>query len=282
MSFKDILLALTTYPDPTPISAIEEAVEISAAIDARISAIACQVRFRAPSSILGNAILDIPKMVATEARKSADNADNLLAAFESYATKRGVMHDQIYHKCLLSEVPDVFADYARLRDLTIVPVPEGENFDQWSAETIIFGSGRPTIILPHTRQRSGPTKFETIVVAWDFSRPAARTVGDALPILKKAKKTFVVIVMDEKVIETTQSGAELARHLARHGVEVILDQVDSVGRHIGEVLEAHVALRNADLLVMGAYGHSRVREFVLGGATRSMLARPPTTLFLSH
>ena len=169
-----------------------------------------------------------------------------------------------------------------LRDLTIVPVPEGEFFDQWYAESIIFGSGRPTLVIPHTRKRAGAFELGTVVVAWDFSRPAVRAVADALPILKRAKRVCVVTVTNEKVIDSKRSGAELAKHLARHGVDVVLDTVDAAGRGIGEVLNSYVASRNADILVMGAYGHSRIREFILGGATKSMLMRPPLPVFLSH
>ena len=136
------------------------------------------------------------------------------------------------------------------------------------------------MILPEARPRPD-FALNTVIVAWDFGRPAARAVADALPILEKSKRVFVLTVTSEKVIDTKRSGAELAKHLARHGVNVISDVVDAGGRSIGEAIESHVASRNGDLLVMGAYGHSRLREFILGGATRSMLARPPV-LFFSH
>jgi nucleotide-binding universal stress UspA family protein len=103
-----------------------------------------------------------------------------------------------------------------------------------------------------------------------------------MPILEKAKRVCVLTVTKEKAIDTRRSGAELAKHLARHGVDVVLDEVDAKGRGIGDVLEAHVTYRNANLLVMGAYGHSRIREFILGGATKRVLARPPMPTLLSH
>ena len=282
MAVKDILLALTTYPEPTPVSALDEAIDFAAAIGARISAIACEVKIRVPGNILANALFDVPAMAAAEAKKSSTNAENLLVAFQDAAEKHGVFQERILENCLTSEVPDVLIEYARLRDLTIVPVPEGEFFDQWYAESIIFGSGRPTLVIPHTRKRAGAFELGTVVVAWDFSRPAVRAVADALPILKRAKRVCVVTVTNEKVIDSKRSGAELAKHLARHGVDVVLDTVDAAGRGIGEVLNSYVASRNADILVMGAYGHSRIREFILGGATKSMLMRPPLPVFLSH
>lgn len=282
MAVKDILLALTTYPEPTPVSALDEAIDFAAAIGARISAIACEVKIRVPGNILANALFDVPAMAAAEAKKSSTNAENLLVAFQDAAEKHGVFQERILENCLTSEVPDVLIEYARLRDLTIVPVPEGEFFDQWYAESIIFGSGRPTLVIPHTRKRAGAFELGTVVVAWDFSRPAVRAVADALPILKRAKRVCVVTVTNEKVIDSKRSGAELAKHLARHGVDVVLDTVDAAGRGIGEVLDSYVASRNADILVMGAYGHSRIREFILGGATKSMLMRPLLPVFLSH
>jgi len=282
MSFKDVLVGLTSYPEPTPVSAVDDAVDIAAALGAKISAIACEVKIRAPSSPLGNYLLDVPALVAAEIKKSATNAQQLLAAFQDVAEKRGVFQERILEQCLSSEVPDVFIEYARLRDLTIVPVPEGDYIDQWYAESIIFGSGRPTVVLPYTRKRTGSFALETVIVAWDFSRPATRAVADAMPILGKAKRVCVLTVTKEKSIDTRRSGAELAKHLARHSVEVVLDEVDAKGRSIGDVFEAHLTYRNANLLVMGAYGHSRIREFILGGATKRMLTRPPLPIFLSH
>lgn len=282
MAIKDILLTLTTYPDPTPVSAVDEAVVFTAALGARISAIACEVKIRAPGSLLADVLIDFQAMAAAEATKSSINAEKFLVAFQGAAEKRGVFQDRILEHCLTSEVPDVLTEHARLRDLTIVPVPEGGYFDQGYAETIIFGSGRPTLIIPHTPKRVGAFALDTVVVAWDFSRAAARAVADSLPILEKAKRVCVATVTHEKVIDTKRSGAELAKHLARHGVDVVVDTVDAAGRGIGEVLESYVTSRNADILVMGAYGHSRIRDFILGGATKSMLARPPLPIFLSH
>ncbi len=281
MAFKDLLLALTTYPEPTAVSAVDDAVALSAALGARISAIACQVKIQVPGSVLGHTVGDIPAMIGAEAKKSAMNAEKLLAAFEDGAQRSGVFQERILETCLTSEVPGVLVDYARLRDLTIVPVPERDHVGSWYAEAIIFGSGLPTMILPEARRRPD-FALNTVIVAWDFGRTAARAVADALPLLEKSKRVFVLTVTNEKVIDTKRSGAELAKHLARHGVNVTLDVVDAGGRSIGEAIKSHVASRNGDLLVMGAYGHSRLREFILGGATKSMLARPPVPIFLSH
>ena len=188
MSFDDVLVALTTYPELTATSAVDDAISLAVALEAQISAIACMVEIQVPGSPMGTAFLNVGAMVAAENSKSKVNSDGLLNAFQSAAEKHGVFQERILAKCLASQVSDVLVDYARLRDLTIVPIPEGDYFGQSCAESIIFGSGRPTIVLPQTRVRSGAITLDTVVVAWDFGRPASRAVADALPILKKRKK----------------------------------------------------------------------------------------------
>ena len=282
MAFEDILVSLTTYPERTRLSAIEDAVSLAVAHESRVSAIACEVRVAAPASPIGSALLNVPALVAAELKKSALAAEQALSEFQKTAERNEVFQETILERCTTSQFPDLVIDYARLRDMTIVPMPDTDTVERWLAESLIFGSGRPSIVLPDRPRWSKAVALDIAVVAWDFSRQASRAVADALPILKKAKQVFVLTVTNEKVLSGGRSGAELAKYLARHGMDVVLDEVDAAGRDIGTVLESHVALRDADILVMGAYGHSRFREFVLGGATRSMLARPPVPVFLSH
>ncbi len=279
MAFKDVLLTLTSYPKPTPVSMVDDAVSIAAALGVHLAAISCEVRLEAPGSFLARTIIDIPGIVAHETAKSRENAEDLLAAFEAAAAKSGVTHETILEKCATHRTPTLLAGYARLRDLTMMPVPE--SYDLWDAEEIVFESGRPTLILPAS-PRSCPFRLDTVGVAWDFSRTATRAVSDALPLLEKAKKVRVVIVTNEKSFDSKHSPQELATNLARHDIDVVLDEVDAEGRPIGEVLEAYVLSHEIDLLVMGAYGQSRWREVMLGGATRSLLSKPPVPVFFSR
>ncbi|UGY11862.1 universal stress protein (plasmid) [Bradyrhizobium septentrionale] len=279
MAFKDILLTLTNYPDPTPVSVLDDAVSIAATLGAHLAAVSCEVHVEVPGNILSGAIPNISGIIAGAAEKSRNSARNLLAAFDAAAEKSGVLHEAIMEKCLTYQVADLLVEYARLRDLTIVPIPE--SYDQWYAEAMIFGSGRPTLILPEA-PRSRPFELGTVVVAWDFSRAAARAVSDAIPLLERARKVRIVTVTNEKNLDTKHSAEELAKNLARHRIDVLLDQVDAGGRPIGDVLETYVLSHQADVLVMGAYGHSKWREFILGGATKSLLSKPPLPILLSH
>ena len=277
MALKDILLILTSYPDQTPVSVIDSAVSLVESFDAHIAAISCEVHVQVPGSFLSFGTAG--GIAAGEAHRSLKNAQALLAAFESAAEKAGVLHETILERSRSHQVPDRLVEYARLRDLTIVPVRE--SYDQWYAEAIIFGSGRPTLVLPESTP-SRPLAFNTAIVAWDFSRAAARVVADAIPMLEKAKTVRILTVTNEKIIDSTRSSEELAKNLSRHGIDIIVDRVDAAGRSIGNVIRREVADHNADLLVMGAYGHSRFSEFVLGGATKSMLSKPPLPILFSH
>ena len=279
MAFKDILLALTSYPDPTPVSVVEDAVSLAATLGAHLLAVSCEVRVEVPGHFLAGSIANLPGIVAGEAEKSRKHAKDLLAAFAAAAEKSGVPHEIFLEKCPTYKVPDLLVDYARLRDLTIMPVPE--SYDQWYADTVIFASGRPILVLP-TASRARPLELGTVAVAWDFSRAAARAVSDALPLLERAKNARIVTVVNEKDFDTSHSAEELAKNLARHDIEVVLDKIEAGGKPIGKVLETYVRAHGVDMLVMGAYGHSSWREFLLGGATKSMLSRPQVPTLFSH
>ncbi|MDP3868494.1 universal stress protein [Phenylobacterium sp.] len=282
MAIRDVQLQLCSYPTPTSVAAIEQAMDLAAALGARISALTFKIELPTTSNMLANTLLEIPSMIAAERQKSAANAQTLVSMFESIAMKRGVAHEQFIETCPTSQMGAILTEHARMRDLTMIPIGEQATVQQYVAESVIFGSGRPVIIFPEAPKRRSSTPLDVVAVAWDFSRPAARAVADALPILQAAKTVRVVTITKEKKIDTRRSAAELAKHLACHGVEVVLDEEDAAGRTIGQALEAYLDARAIDLLVMGAYGHSRMRDFVLGGATKAIVGDPPLPVFLSH
>jgi nucleotide-binding universal stress UspA family protein len=279
LAFKDILVALTSYPEPSPLSVVDDAVTIAAVLGANLAALSCETRVQVPGHFLSGSFANIPGIIAGEGAKSRQNAEKLLAAFDKSAEKAGVSHETILQKCKSADFPHLLVDYARLRDLTIMSVPE--SYEQIYAEGVIFGSGKPTLVLPET-PRSRPFELGTVAVAWDFSRAAARAISDALPLLEKARKVRVVTIVDEKHMDTKHSAEELAKNLARHGIDIVLDRVEAKSKPIGSVLESYTLSHGVDLLVMGAYGHSRLRQFILGGATKSLLSKPPLPILFSH
>ena len=284
MAFKDLLLALTSYPDPTPDANIDRAVAFAAALGAHVTGLTFEgeVKLRRSANILTNMLLDLPEMLAEERAKSIVHARHLLDYFKASATRQRVPHTGVLAKSIAFEVPDALVEHAKLHDLTIVPLQDGYSVEQWYSEAIVFGSGRPVIVLPSPAKYKGAIGIERVTVAWDFSRPAARALADAMPLLEKAKHVRVVTITNEKEIASGHSHAELADHLLRHGIEIKLDMINAKGRPAGAAICEHLVANDSNLLVMGAYGHSRIKEFVLGGTTRSMLDNPPVPVFLSH
>jgi nucleotide-binding universal stress UspA family protein len=282
MAYKDLLLQISSYPEATPSEGVKQAVGLAELLDARLTALTFEIDVSAPSNSLVNAILDVPAMVAAARAKSVANARELLSAFNDLTAKHNVACENILEHRMTSQLPRIVTEYARLRDLTLIPIDEAGGLQQYIAETVIFGSGRPVLVYPAVPQREVATRLDVVSIAWDFSRPAARAVADAIPILKRARAVRAVTFTNEKTIDTSRSGSDLARHLACHGIEVTFETESAAGRPIGEVLAAYARSHRLDLLVMGAYGHSRIRDFILGGATKSVMANPPVPVLLSH
>jgi nucleotide-binding universal stress UspA family protein len=205
----------------------------------------------------------------------------LLASFEEAATsdEPKVFQGRLLESCPTLEAADLLVKHARSRDIAIVPMADRDGVDREYVESLIFGSGRPVLVMPHTWKHRGIVPLDNVVVAWDSSRAAARAVADSIPILRKAKRVHVVTVVKEK--ELNQS-SDIAKHLGLHGIDVVLDEVKADGRRIGEVLDTYCSSRKAEMRVMGAFGHSRTRDFVLGGATKSVLSRLSIPTLLSH
>jgi nucleotide-binding universal stress UspA family protein len=281
MTIKDILLPLTSFPTPTEAHTIENAAALAESFGAQVSAIAFEMDIQSPVGLYTDP-LGVSGILAADRKKSADNARDLLSIFEAIAIRRGIAHDHSLLRCAPLEIPKRLVDEARFRDIAMVPVREANAAEQDIAELLVFESGRPILVFPDDPKRELAGSLKNVAVAWDFSRPSTRAITDALPILEQAKEVRVFTVADDKPMAASKSGARLAKHLARHGVEVISEDVKSGGRSIGAVFEAYVGEHKSDLLVMGAYGHSRMREFILGGATKSILSRPPAWVLLSH
>ena len=281
MTIRDMMLVLTTYPTPTTTDVISYAVSFGKLTESRVSCFAPTVLIKVPGTLFGKSLIDVPAMAAREMQKSKDAAHSLLKMFDTEADKHGVLHDTMHDHGSVAELPALVAEYARLRDLTILPVHFEDFVNRWDTEAVIFKSGRPAILVPEGRVPKAAT-LNAVGVAWDYSAAAARAIGDALPILRRAKAVHVVTVLHEKSFDITRKTHDIGAYLARHQITALTHEVDAAGRPIGDVLQKFIDQQHIDLLVMGAYGHSRWREFVLGGATQSMLANPPIPLMLSH
>jgi nucleotide-binding universal stress UspA family protein len=173
--------------------------------------------------------------------------------------------------------PDLIASFVAQSRVHDIIVLDAATTDFMPAA--LFHSGRPVIVVP-----AGLNDFSCAraIIAWDGSAGAARAVNDARPFLHAVDDVEIVSVQGEKDLSKAVPGAELAPHLARHGVKVTVKDILDRDGDVPRALRDEAALIEADFIVMGAFVHSRVREWILGGVTRSLLKNSPVPLLLSH
>lgn len=164
-------------------------------------------------------------------------------------------------------------------DLTIMQRPASALAHE-AFEGALFSSGRPVLLVPP--DWAGEAIGKRIMVAWKAGRESARAVADAAPFLKEADDVVVVTVDAKPAVDEPRPGEAITKHLARHGVKVELRNADGLGRPAEEALLEQALGIGADLIVMGGYGQSRLREFIFGGVTRALTRTSPIALLLSH
>jgi nucleotide-binding universal stress UspA family protein len=174
---------------------------------------------------------------------------------------------------------------ARYADLTVVGQSEAEQKAATPTdlpEAIALATGRPVLVVPHIGVRRPPGKVA--MLCWNASREAARAASDALPFLKAADKVIVLVVEPKTSAagHGPEPGADVAMWLSRHGVKVVVQREPAPDADAGAVILSRAADHDVDLIVMGVYGHSRVRELVLGGASRTLLASMTVPVLMSH
>ncbi len=281
MSYKDLLVVLDSASDT------RGRIELAAAL-AEKSAAHLVALYPIPSPDLprraGYADLAALEPVYREWRERAlEQAESVREIFENAAKRHGI--SQEWRGVAEGREADP-ALHARYADLAILgqrnPDSDEMAMIRPHPERVTLASGRPILVIPYAGSfdRIGGC----VLVAWNASREAARAVADAMPILAAADSVTVMSVDPRGGDEGDGDlpGADIAVHLARHGVKARIERTVSADVPIGEVLLSRAADLGADLLVMGAYGHSRMRELLLGGATRSILASMTIPVLMSH
>lgn len=278
MTIQTVLLhAASETLDPDR-SAGAYALGLAAAFEAHLEALVLELDVITPKGAYGRQIAGEERSRVSRRNEEVDTvADALLTA----AQKQGVEASVITDRSHIHSTPEIAADHARLVDIAVAGVcDEGLLSERIVAEALIFQSGRPVIVVPVDHGTG--FRAERIVVAWDFSKVAARALSDALPLLRRASEVTLVSFGDDKDFASSVSADDVMAALLRRGVEANFRQLESGGRDIGEAINAAAAESQADLLVMGGFGHSRFRDFVLGGATRTILTAPRLPSLISH
>lgn len=280
MSLKDLLVQIDASEASN--ARLDAAVALARAFDAHLAALCLVVEPYVPA-VVG---VNLPPDVLVQQRERAEaEADELLARAVARAEALGVTLERRRETVMVDRLGDGLARQARHADMTIVGQPDPDKAgvdDTLMVEAAFMGSGRPALVIPYIGPRAMPP--ERVIVGWDGSREAARALNDAIPLLTRAREVAVVIIdpqaLGDRVGEVP--GADIAAHLARHGIAVTVKTVPSGGLDPGDVLLSTAADDGADLLVMGAYGHSRLRELILGGTTAHILKHMTVPVLFSH
>jgi nucleotide-binding universal stress UspA family protein len=280
MPIKDILLPLVGEPSAAAIAAIDKCVAVAGDVGARVTAMAVEEDILVrPKVTISD---DLDNTAAVEAVRSVSDAHGLLKAFEAAATRFAVRNEQKLSRLAAADIATDIAVCARLKDLSIVPVKPNDDRSEKLVERLIFESGRPILMCPEEFASELAVVFDKVVIAWDHTAPAARAVADALPMLQAAADVRIITATDKKTPAEQESGTALVSHLAEHDIKATFETVKIEGSSVGKVFEAYVKANAIDLLIMGAYRHSRLNEIVWGGATKTVIGRPPCWVMMSR
>lgn len=282
MIYADILLHIDSYPTPTSADVIDEAVALAASLGSRLTALAIEVEIPLRSNRLADYLIGLSAMSDEEEAKSRAACRDGVAAFVRSAETAGIAQASVLTRVNHLGVADHVARVACTYDLCLLPLAGKFDGQVEVAQAVVFTSGRPVLIFHKDKTAGLANGPDLVVIAWDGSRNAVRAMADAMPILNRAKRVRLLTVLNDKPGATATLGVDAQRHLRAHGIEAELESVDRDGAEIGKTLDRYIEQHAPDLLVMGAYGHSRAREFLLGGATQHTLNHSRCPVLLSH
>ena len=173
--------------------------------------------------------------------------------------------------------------HGRYADVLVIGQPnetDASGVEPDFAERLVLASGRPALVIPYAGDF--PTVGTRVLVAWNASREATRALTDAIPLLREAKQVDVIAFNPKDAPHGEVPGADIGLYLARHGIKVNVSQQTADDVDVGNQLLSRAADLDSDLVVMGAYGHSRMKELILGGATRTVLNSMTVPVLMSH
>ncbi|HTV38032.1 MAG TPA: universal stress protein [Xanthobacteraceae bacterium] len=255
------------------------AVSVAAALEAHLTGIAFVYDPVVPVAAAGYIP---PEVIETQQSDAQQAAKTALDRFNTEASRVGISAEPTMLPASFAGAGEQFGLIARRFDLAIVGQAEPDKgaVEELIAESALFESGRPVIIVPYIQK--APLKLDRVMVCWDGSRPAARAIADAMPLLERAGLIEVVIVANERGKQDEIPGADMGQHLARHGLKVDVKRIVGGDIDVADALLSHAADASVDFIVMGGYGHSRLREFILGGVTRAILRSMTAPVLMSH
>jgi nucleotide-binding universal stress UspA family protein len=277
--YKNLLVNIPTERSPQPV--IDGAISLAARCQAQLDAVSVGYESSGmPLVAEGGAA--VAAIFEVEHEKALERAHAALAIFETEAKRAGVIHSSRAISALQGEAAAILGATARLYDLAVVAQPEFERdtFDNTLAQEILFQSGGPVLFVPYTFK--GAFHARRVGICWDGSRLAARAVRDAMPLLEQAEAITIIAINEASSVPADASAAHLMRYLSRLGVPTEIDSKKTEKANIQTSILSLAADESLNLLVMGGYGHSRLKEIMFGGVTREMLESMTVPTLMSH
>jgi len=214
-------------------------------------------------------------------RMLSDPAVAAEALFKQAVKAAGI--DKVEWRKSRRDAVDSVPVHGRYADVLVIGQPnetDGSGVEPDFAERLLLAAGRPALVIPYAGDF--PTVGTRVLVAWNASREATRALTDAIPILREAKQVDVIAFNPKDAPHGEVPGADIGLYLARHGIKVSVSQQTADDVDVGNQLLSRAADLDSDLIVMGAYGHSRMKELILGGATRTVLNSMTVPVLMSH
>jgi nucleotide-binding universal stress UspA family protein len=274
---KDLVVNLTVGTDRD--AAAQFAISIAARFEAHIAGIAFVY-----DPVITPTVMDGLSASWVDAQRAENRAaaQEAVDRFEAGAKRDGLPAEHRIIEANLGRAATLFGRIARCFDLAVVGQTDPERVlpDDLLIEAALFESGRPVVVVPYI-QKEG-LKLNHVLACWDGSHNAARAVADSLPFLARGEKVEIVMVASGGGKAGELPGADLGEHLARHGLNVEVKRLVAADVDVSNVILSYAADSGADFIVMGGYGHSRLREFVLGGATRGILQSMTVPVLMAH
>lgn len=271
-------LPLDAYPEAASDAAILSALAVATAFGCKVQATAFAVSIPPVASPFGGVLINIEGMAREAEDRSRAECRRLQGLVEGADGADGRVEVTI-REIAMGGVLGIAAAEARHYDLSVVPWSGQKGVAQDMAQSLVFDSGRPVVLVPGQAQ---PGPVDHLAVAWDESRVAARALNDALGLLAPGGRVSVLTVQGEKALGQADPAGALAAALRRRGHEATAVSLKLEGRAIADVLQDGAQAAGARLLAMGGFGHSRLRDFVLGGATKGILGDLRLPVLLSH